>query len=57
MLLGCHERDPRIPLARVQDSAAVFKGLGAHVQTRILAGIGHGVVDEELHTVRGLLKR
>ena len=57
VLLGCHERDPHIPLARVQDSAAVFKLLGAHVQTQILAGTGHGVVDEEVRTVRGLLNR
>ena len=57
VLLGCHERDPHIPLARVQESAAMFEKLGAEVQTQILAGAGHGVVDEELRAVRSLLNR
>ena len=57
VFLGCHERDPHIPLARVQESAAVFQGFGAHVQTQILAGAGHGVVAEEVRAVRGLLNR
>lgn len=57
VLLGCHERDPHIPLARVQDSAAVFEGLGAQVQTHILPGAGHGVVDGEVRAMRGLLNR
>ena len=57
VLLGCHERDPHIPLARVQESAAMFKKIGAEVQTQILTGVGHGVVDEEVRAVRGLLNR
>jgi len=57
VLLGCHQRDPHIPLARVQESAAMFKKLGAEVQTQILTGAGHGVVDEEVRAVRGLLNQ
>ena len=57
VLLGCHERDPHIPLARVRETGAVLKALGADVATRIHPGAGHGVVGEELRLVRGLLNR
>lgn len=55
--LGCHERDPHIPLARVRESAAVFNRLGASVRVEILPGAGHGVVEEEVRALRGLLNR
>jgi len=55
--LGCHARDPHIPLARVRESAAVFEALGAAVRTEILPGAGHGVVEAELRAVRGMLNR
>ena len=57
VLLGCHERDPHIPLARVRETEAVFRALGADVATRIHPGAGHGVVEEEVRLVRGLLNR
>jgi phospholipase/carboxylesterase len=57
VFLGCHERDPHIPLARVRESEAVFGSLGAYVATRIYPGTGHGVAEEEVRFVRGLLKR
>ena len=57
VLLGCHERDPHIPLARVRKTEAVLGALGADVATRIHPGAGHGVLAEELRLVRGLLNR
>ena len=57
VFLGCHERDPHIPLARVQESAAVFNRLGAGVRVEVLPGAGHGVVVEEVRAFRGLLNR
>ena len=57
VFLGCHERDPHIPLARVRETEAVFGSLGANVATRIYPGAGHGVVEEEVRFVRGLLNR
>ena len=56
VFLGCHERDPHIPLARVRDTAAVFKRLGAAVTTQILPGAGHGVDEAELAAVHTLLE-
>ena len=52
VLLGCHERDPHIPLARVQKSADVMQNMGAKVETLILPGAGHGIVAEEAAWLR-----
>lgn len=57
VLLGCHERDPHVPLARVRETGAVLGALGASVAMRIHPGAGHGVVGEEVRLVRGLLNR
>lgn len=57
VFLGCHARDPHIPLARVRESAAVFEGMGAAVRAEILPGAGHGVVEQEVRAMRGLLNR
>ena len=57
VLLGCHERDPHIPLARVRETQAVLERLGARVTAEIYPGAGHGVLEEELRLVRGLLNR
>jgi phospholipase/carboxylesterase len=35
VLLGCSERDPHIPLARVRETEAVMGALGAQVVTRM----------------------
>jgi phospholipase/carboxylesterase len=53
--LGCHERDPHIPLARVRKTRDVLKRLGAEVIVQIYPGAGHGVTEEEVRFIRGLL--
>lgn len=55
--LACHERDPHIPLARVRETHAVLERLGAEVTAQIYPGAGHGIVEEEVRFVRGLLNR
>lgn len=57
VFIGCHETDPHIPIERVRESERVFAALGAHVSVEIYPGAGHGVVEEELRYVRGLLNR
>jgi phospholipase/carboxylesterase len=57
VFLGCHERDPHIPLARVHESARVFERLGGAVTVEILPGAGHGIVEEEVRALRGLYNR
>ncbi len=53
--LGCHERDPHIPLARAKDSATVFGAMGAKVELRVYPGAGHGVVEEGILQIHRLL--
>ena len=57
VFLGCHERDPHIPLARVRESEAVFERLGSAVTVKVLPGAGHGIVEDEVRALRGLYNR
>jgi predicted esterase len=57
VFLGCSDRDPHIPLARVHETAGVFRRLGARVDERIYPAMGHTVNDDEIEAVRALLRR
>lgn len=50
--LSVHERDPHIPLRRVQETADVLTQMGAQVQTRIYPGAGHAVMRDDLAFLR-----
>ena len=52
---GCSDVDPHIPEGRVHDSADVLENLGAGVTTRIYPGMGHGVNEDELGFVSGMV--
>ena len=52
IFLGCSEHDPHIPLARVEETAAVCKRMGAEVTERIYPGASHGVNDDEIAHLR-----
>ncbi|HEY9038990.1 MAG TPA: phospholipase [Roseovarius sp.] len=52
ILLGCHERDPHIPLARVRESGRVLGAMGAKVDTIIIPGAGHGIIASEAAWLR-----
>jgi predicted esterase len=53
--MGCSDVDPHIPVERVQESAEVFRRMGAAVDARIYRGMGHTVNTDELQAVRGIL--
>ncbi len=55
VFLGCSDVDPHIPEARVHETAAVLEALGAAVTTRIYEGMGHGVNQDELEAVSGMV--
>ncbi len=50
--LSVHERDPHIPLVRVQDSADTLTALGATVETKVYSGAGHGVMRDDISALR-----
>ena len=52
---GCGDPDPHIPRDRVVESGAVFRDLGAAVETRLYPGLGHTVSPDEIRHVTTLL--
>jgi phospholipase/carboxylesterase len=48
--------DPHVPWARVKDSAAIFKAMGASVSLKRYEGRGHTISAEELDLVSELLR-
>ncbi len=55
VFLGCAERDPHIPLVRLERSAEVLAELGGDVTKRVYPGSTHAVVDDEVQFVHELL--
>lgn len=55
VLLGVHERDPHIPLARVRRSATILGAMGAQVEMQVVPGAGHGIFAEEAAWLRSRL--
>lgn len=54
VFLGCSDRDPHIPLERVQESTRILERLGGRVTERIYPGMPHTVNDDELEHARRL---
>lgn len=54
--LGCSDVDPHIPEERVHTTATVVKQLNGDVETRIYEGMGHGVNQDELDYVSGMVE-
>jgi predicted esterase len=54
VFLGCSDIDPHIPVARVRESAEVFRRMEAGVDERIYPGMGHTVNQDEIDAVRAL---
>jgi predicted esterase len=55
--LGCDESDAHIPLASVEESAAILTKLGAQVTKTIFKGLGHTVNAEEIGALKGIVER
>lgn len=53
--LSVHERDPHIPLARVDATAATLAALGAAVERTTYPGAGHGLAPPDLAALRARL--
>jgi phospholipase/carboxylesterase len=55
VFIGCSDVDPHIPLERVQETTVTFQRLGGDVDERIYEGMGHGINEDELDYVRGMV--
>lgn len=56
VFLGCSDVDPHIPLQRVDETAEIFKKLGANVTKRIYKGMAHTVNKDEIDFIFALVK-
>jgi phospholipase/carboxylesterase len=52
VFLGCSDVDPHIPAARVLESEALFKRMGADVTRKLYPGMGHLVNGDEIGHVQ-----
>ena len=57
VFLGCSDMDAHVPVSRVDESAVVFRRMGADVTERIYPGMGHLVNDDEIACAQGILDR
>ncbi|MDF9748316.1 alpha/beta hydrolase [Natrinema salsiterrestre] len=55
IFLGCSDVDPHIPEERVHDTADVFESMNADVTKRLYEGMGHGVNEDEMEYVSGMV--
>ncbi|NUB46120.1 dienelactone hydrolase family protein [Fertoebacter nigrum] len=55
--LSVHQRDPHIPLKRVEDTATALRAMGAGVQVQVYPGAGHAVMREDIAALRAALNR
>jgi predicted esterase len=55
VFLGAGDPDPHVPRRRVEETAAVLRGMGAAVDLRIYPGLGHTVNENELAAARALV--
>jgi predicted esterase len=57
VFVGCSDVDAHIPLARVRESADVFRRLHANVDERIYEGMGHTVNKDEIDAINAVLRQ
>jgi phospholipase/carboxylesterase len=53
--LSVHERDPHIPLKRLEETAFTLDAMGADVQVQVHPGAGHAVLGADIATMRAWL--
>ena len=57
VFLGCSDRDPHVPLWRVDETEEVLRRMGAEVEKRIYPGMPHTVIRDELDWVEAMMCR
>lgn len=56
VFIGCSDRDPHIPLERVNETEKVFDEMNADVEKYIMKGTHHGVVDYEIEKASEMIR-
>jgi len=55
--MGCHKKDPLIPVARVRKSKCVLANMGADVTLHMEEGQMHGILPSDIAAIQGMLDR
>lgn len=55
VFLGCSDRDPHIPAARVMETAGVFERMGARVELQLYENMPHTIIEDEIDRVSAML--
>jgi len=55
VFLGCSDVDPHIPEERVHETADVPESMNADVTKRLYEGMGHGINEDEMAFVSGMV--
>lgn len=53
--ISIHERDPHIPLRRVEDSVAALRAMGVSTEVELYPGAGHAVMRQDITALRKAL--
>ena len=56
VFMGCSDVDGHIPAARVTESAAILRGMGAVVTMRLYPGMGHTINEDEIAAVNAMMQ-
>ncbi len=56
IFLGCSDVDAHIPKSRVDETAEIFRSMGATVEKRIYPGMGHLINEDELAYAKALVE-
>lgn len=56
VFMGCSDRDPHIPRGRFEETGRVLEGMGAEVDLRVYADMGHTIVQDEVDGARAVLQ-
>jgi predicted esterase len=57
IFLGCSDVDAHVPKVRIDETAQIFRDMGAEVTTRIYPGMGHVVNDDEIAQAQAIAAR
>jgi predicted esterase len=57
IFLGCSDRDPHVPLWRVNETEEILSRMGAEVELRIYPGLPHTIIRDELDWVEAAMRR
>lgn len=57
IFLGSSDPDPHVPVARVEETAAVLQAMGGSVIKRLYPGMGHTIIQDEIDQAQSIISQ